>query len=195
MNDMGDRIKSNRVSQNMTQKELADKLNVTQKTISKWETGVGYPDVSMYVSISEVLKVDIDYLFKGIDMDTDIGATDNDKAVLLDSVFKSPASEKVTFEILNWLLFFSINYTVGTMINVLGFYLGDDMPMGYFIFLLVIVFIVYIIWLISYFLLGKHFKYKLDSYDKNKARSIIIALLCTTTGLFGGTFMISMLYL
>lgn len=36
-----------RKEQNLTQKELADRLNVTDKAVSKWETGKGFPDVKL----------------------------------------------------------------------------------------------------------------------------------------------------
>ena len=36
-----------RKEQGLTQKELADRLNVTDKAVSKWETGKGFPDVKL----------------------------------------------------------------------------------------------------------------------------------------------------
>ena len=39
-------IKELREKYHLTQLELADKLNVSDKTVSKWETGKGYPDIS-----------------------------------------------------------------------------------------------------------------------------------------------------
>ncbi|WP_414047440.1 helix-turn-helix transcriptional regulator [Macrococcus equi] len=48
-------IKENRITNKLTQKELGDILNVSDKTISSWETGRTYPDVSMIITLSEVL--------------------------------------------------------------------------------------------------------------------------------------------
>jgi len=46
-----------RKRKNMTQKELASKLNVTDKAVSKWERGLGYPEVTTIPILAEVLGV------------------------------------------------------------------------------------------------------------------------------------------
>ena len=50
---------------NYSQKDLADKLNVTDKAVSKWETGRSAPDVSMLLPLSEVLEVSVTEILKG----------------------------------------------------------------------------------------------------------------------------------
>ena len=49
----------------MTQKELADILHISDKTISKWETGKGIPDVSYLENICTALDVTINELLSG----------------------------------------------------------------------------------------------------------------------------------
>ena len=49
----------------MTQAALAKKLKVSHKTISKWETGRGFPDIVLLPEISSVLEVSIDYMMLG----------------------------------------------------------------------------------------------------------------------------------
>lgn len=51
-----------RKEKNLTQQDLADKLHVTRQAISKWEKGVGYPDISMLTSIAKELDVSVDEL-------------------------------------------------------------------------------------------------------------------------------------
>lgn len=51
---MGKYIAKLRKQKNMTQKELADKINVTDKAVSKWERGKGIPDI---VNLEELAKV------------------------------------------------------------------------------------------------------------------------------------------
>lgn len=58
-NQIGEYIKKLRKDNNLTQKELADKLNVTYQAVSKWETGRSIPDISMLKIISEKFDVDI----------------------------------------------------------------------------------------------------------------------------------------
>ncbi|MDE5546393.1 MAG: helix-turn-helix domain-containing protein [Anaeroplasmataceae bacterium] len=52
-----------RQKKKMTQKELAEQLNVSDKVISRWETGKSLPDVLMMKKISEVLEVSISELY------------------------------------------------------------------------------------------------------------------------------------
>ncbi len=49
----------------MTQKQLADTMNISDKTISKWERGLGCPDVSLLHELSDVLKVDVEKILIG----------------------------------------------------------------------------------------------------------------------------------
>lgn len=53
------KIKSVRLNRGMTQKELADAIGVTQKDVSRWETGVYNPKVDKLLRIAEALSCDI----------------------------------------------------------------------------------------------------------------------------------------
>jgi transcriptional regulator with XRE-family HTH domain len=48
-----------------TQLELSEKLFVSDRTISKWESGIGYPDISQLPELSKIFNVSIDYLLTG----------------------------------------------------------------------------------------------------------------------------------
>ncbi len=58
-------IKELREKNSMTQLQLADKLGVTDKTISKWETGKGYPDITLLEPIADALRVSVTELISG----------------------------------------------------------------------------------------------------------------------------------
>ena len=58
-------IKELREKHKLTQSELADKLNVSDKTISKWETGKGYPDITLLEPIAEAFGVSVTELISG----------------------------------------------------------------------------------------------------------------------------------
>lgn len=58
-------IKELREKNNLTQAELADKLNVTDKAVSKWETNHGYPDISLIEPLAEALDISVIELFSG----------------------------------------------------------------------------------------------------------------------------------
>ena len=55
--DFSERLKKYRREKNLTQQELADLLQVSNKTVSRWESGGGYPDVPMLVPLARALGV------------------------------------------------------------------------------------------------------------------------------------------
>lgn len=58
-------ICSLRKEKGMTQKELAEQLNITDKAVSKWERGRSYPDVTLIMKLAEILGVTATELLKG----------------------------------------------------------------------------------------------------------------------------------
>lgn len=62
--NFSERLKNYRRAKNMTQQELADKLGVSNKTVSRWESG-GYPDLGMLVPLARALGVTVDDLLDG----------------------------------------------------------------------------------------------------------------------------------
>ena len=66
---IGSTIKKLREKNKLTQTELASKLLVTDKTISKWETGRGYPDITLIEDIAKVFNVSVTELFSGDTVD------------------------------------------------------------------------------------------------------------------------------
>lgn len=62
MKGIGSRIKQLRQENNLTQKELAEKLSIGLTTISNYETGYSIPDVQMLLKIANIFGVSIDYL-------------------------------------------------------------------------------------------------------------------------------------
>lgn len=54
-----------RKEKQMTQKEMAEKLGITDKAISKWERGLSYPDISMLEPIAELFDVSVMELLQG----------------------------------------------------------------------------------------------------------------------------------
>lgn len=64
----GATIKRLREGKGLTQSDLAQKLNVSSKTISKWETGKGYPDITLISPLAETLGVSVIELLSGNDI-------------------------------------------------------------------------------------------------------------------------------
>lgn len=69
-----------RKKQGLTQQQLADKLNLSNKTISKWESGTGSPDISNLPVLAGALGISVDELLKGElnspETDTSLGSSE-----------------------------------------------------------------------------------------------------------------------
>ena len=61
----GTTIKQLREKRNMTQNELAEKIGVSSKTVSKWETGKGLPDISLLQPLAQALGISVIELMNG----------------------------------------------------------------------------------------------------------------------------------
>lgn len=61
-NSMGEIISTLRKEKGMTQKELADKLGITDKAVSKWERNVSFPDTATIPKLAEILGISVEEL-------------------------------------------------------------------------------------------------------------------------------------
>lgn len=61
----GELIRQLRTKMGLTQRQLAERINVSDKAVSKWETGGGLPDISLLSALSEVFGTDIRVLLSG----------------------------------------------------------------------------------------------------------------------------------
>lgn len=68
---IGSFIKAMRKEQGLTQHELAEKLYISDKTISKWETGNGMPDVTLMMPLCKILNISVNELLSGERLDSD----------------------------------------------------------------------------------------------------------------------------
>lgn len=62
---VGELIYQIRREKSLTQKSLADLMNISDKTVSKWERGLGCPDVSLLPKLSKILGIDIAMILSG----------------------------------------------------------------------------------------------------------------------------------
>ena len=65
LNKIGKFIAQKRKEQNLTQLELAEKLCVTDRAVSKWETGKCMPDSSLMLDLCKILKISVNDLLNG----------------------------------------------------------------------------------------------------------------------------------
>ena len=64
----GSVIRRLRERKQMTQEELAERIHVSGKAVSKWETGRGYPDISLLGPLAEALGISVIELLSGEDV-------------------------------------------------------------------------------------------------------------------------------
>ena len=62
---IGKFIAEQRKQKNLTQEQLAEKLGINNRTISRWENGINMPDISLYKKICEVLDISVEELING----------------------------------------------------------------------------------------------------------------------------------
>lgn len=84
---LAEKIQQLRKKQGMSQEELANKLNVSRQSISKWELNEAQPEISKLKSLSEIFNVSIDYLLN--DEITNEKKESNESNKVIDSSFKS----------------------------------------------------------------------------------------------------------
>ena len=63
--NVGEKIKKIRKMAGMTQEELAEKMNVSRQTISKWEKEISSPDLDSAIALCELFEISLDDLMKG----------------------------------------------------------------------------------------------------------------------------------
>lgn len=71
----GERLYELRNKKNISQEDLAEVLDVSRQSISKWENDKAYPEMTRLLFMSEYFDVSLDYLMRGIDKE------DNDEKV------------------------------------------------------------------------------------------------------------------
>ncbi len=112
---IGELIKKKRLELELTQNELANKLNITDKAISKWEQGLGCPDISIIKSLSNVLGISAEELLEGKEKE---GQSIN--YIKKYSNVRTRNKDKSESIIKFYILFLVIFALLGTIISLLG---------------------------------------------------------------------------
>lgn len=107
----GNRISALRKEKNLTQKELAEKLHVTDKAVSKWERGLNYPELSLLPIIENILETSISEL---------LGVEQNISDNTIDVISEiSKAEKKQLLKLIKDYLILAIILGAGVIINML----------------------------------------------------------------------------
>ncbi len=60
-----DNLRKVRKERNISQEDLAESLNVSRQAVSKWEQGIGYPEMEKMIMLAKELNISLDYLISG----------------------------------------------------------------------------------------------------------------------------------
>jgi len=101
-------ISTKRKEKNITQSELAEKLNITDRAISKWENGVCLPDASNMPELCEILDITINDLFSGEVVDM----KDNEKRLEENLLEMTRTKEERDKELLSMEIFIGVLVTI-----------------------------------------------------------------------------------
>ncbi len=79
MNDFSQFLYTRRKALGLTQQNIADKLNITNKAVSKWESGECFPETAQLVALADILECSVDELLRGrfSDKETAIAVDEN----------------------------------------------------------------------------------------------------------------------
>lgn len=99
-----------RKGQGLTQQQLADKMNLSNKTISKWESGAGSPDISNLPVLAEILGISVDELLKG-----ELNSLESNADIQKDSISRKELTPKQKIERAIVLLAASIGAVLGIL--------------------------------------------------------------------------------
>ena len=103
-----------RTDKNLTQSQLADNIHVTNKAISRWERGIGFPDISLLEPLSNELGVSILELLKGEKLNKNDYVAKDDINTLLKTIInikkKSKKNNLILLSITTIIVIISIIY-------------------------------------------------------------------------------------
>lgn len=88
---IGSFIRAQRTAMGLTQQQLAEQLHITNKAVSRWETGNAYPDIALLDSLAAVLSVSIEELCRGEKVEL---PSANTNALLSDVIIEARQQKK-----------------------------------------------------------------------------------------------------
>lgn len=114
--DFAEKLITLRKSRELTQEQLAEQLNVSRQSISKWETGQVIPEAEKIVELSRVFDVTLDYLLKPSEIDELSVKTEileqQQKQMLMREQRRTQIFKNILYSIAVYFIFFAV-YLIG----------------------------------------------------------------------------------
>ena len=131
--NIGAFISEMRKEQGMTQEQLAEKLGVSQKSISRWENGKTMPDLSLYAPLCEALDIQVSELLYAKKMTNDEKAARGEKTALSLIMTKSQLETFSVFTELLILVGIIISITLAKALATTTFEMIVTLVCGWFV--------------------------------------------------------------
>ncbi len=113
--NIGEKIHQIRKMSGMTQEELAEKMNVSRQTISKWENGTAAPDLENAVLLCELFQISLDDFLKG-----ERKPVDREERISLQDIVKiNSRLQRMTIMLVSGLFFLMVGGLVAFFIGAL----------------------------------------------------------------------------
>ena len=113
-----------RKEKNLTQKELADQLFVSDKTVSKWERGASFPNVVLLIPIAECLGVSVTELLMGEHLDRHDMIQHDDVNEIVSYSLESTVKDLINYNKRKWQVSWSVSLII-VLIEFLFLWLSD----------------------------------------------------------------------
>ena len=169
LNKISNFIKKKRKELGITQNELAEKLFVTEKAISRWETGRGTPDISLLLPLSKELHVDVSELLNGEENKN--SKNDVEQLIEYSEITKT---NKYNFQFKLTIFFYILSSL--SFLFYLRFEYNPNIEVHYFIRLLIIV-IASIFVIIGNKIYGDNYAERIEDKKKVSKLSLVIVFI------------------
>lgn len=110
-----------RKKNNLTQMQLAEKLNITDRAVSKWENGKSLPDAAVMLDLCGELKISVTELLRGEEIDTERSGEEAEKALLEMKKKEEEQNKKLMTAMWTILISNSLFFTGITLLAVKAF--------------------------------------------------------------------------
>ena len=173
-------IKNKRRELGITQDELAQKLFVTEKAISRWETGKGTPNISLLIPLAKELKIDVSELLNG--EENKKSENNVEQIIKYNEIIKA---NKYNFQFKLTVFFYILSILI--FLVYLRFEYNPNIELNYFIRLFIVI-IASVFVIIGNCIYGNNYAETLNEKKKVKKYSQIIVFIFYTILMFNMTF-------
>ena len=116
---IGQFIKVCRKEKDLTQREVAERLNISEKTVSKWETGNGLPEVGLMLPLCRLLEISVNELLSGERLDEKLYYKKAEENIMSLIEEKAEAKKKIILAVIIALVTLGAGLTIILIANLL----------------------------------------------------------------------------